>query len=127
MPIGSKFPLELHAEHLWVCLSKFIYLCDIVQGSCGCGITNSCESKTVKCNCQIGDGKARKDIGLIIDKNDLPILKVTSTVSDGIFVLGPLECSQKQFGKMENSISGSCMVFQKNPIIFQTVRRVIFP
>ncbi|KAK7093158.1 hypothetical protein V1264_008801 [Littorina saxatilis] len=67
-------------------------------GSCGCGLTNSCEDKRFKCNCNIGDGKARKDQGLIINRSRLPVLKVKSTSSDNFYKIGPLQCSRFQFG-----------------------------
>lgn len=74
---------------------------DGVQDSCGCGITQSCESDEVKCNCNIQDDKVRKDFGLIINKADLPVIRVTAELGDqrsGTYEFGALQCSQKQFG-----------------------------
>ena len=49
-------------------------------GSCGCGATQSCDDKDVTCNCNIDDGVGRKDFGVIIDKSDLPVTKVTAQI-----------------------------------------------
>ncbi|KAL8612973.1 hypothetical protein ACOMHN_001056 [Nucella lapillus] len=71
-------------------------------GSCACGVTQSCDSPTVQCNCDIGDARTRSDLGLVIDKAQLPVLKVRSTASNNTFTLGPLQCSQKQFDIQPN-------------------------
>ncbi|GFO30950.1 zonadhesin, partial [Plakobranchus ocellatus] len=69
--------------------------------SCACGATESCDQPEVTCNCNIDDGNAHKDFGLIIDKNDLPVTKVTAQVGasrSSVYEIGELKCSQKQFG-----------------------------
>ncbi|KAK3797045.1 hypothetical protein RRG08_036876 [Elysia crispata] len=69
--------------------------------SCACGATESCDSDEVMCNCNIEDGQAHKDFGLIIDKSDLPVTKVTAQVGNArssTYEIGELQCSQKQFG-----------------------------
>ena len=57
---------------------------------------------TAKCNCDITDGKLRRDFGLIIDKGDLPIVKITlndiGPDQKGSYTIGALECAQRQFG-----------------------------
>lgn len=71
------------------------------QDSCACGATNSCDAPEVKCNCNIDDGQAHKDFGLIIDKSKLPVTKVTAQVGEArssSYEIGELKCSQKQFG-----------------------------
>ncbi|RUS84657.1 hypothetical protein EGW08_007577, partial [Elysia chlorotica] len=71
------------------------------QGACGCGATESCDAPEVTCNCNIDDGEAHKDFGLIIDKSDLPVTKVTAQVGasrSSTYEIGNLQCSQKQFG-----------------------------
>ncbi|GFR63756.1 zonadhesin, partial [Elysia marginata] len=71
------------------------------QGSCGCGATESCDAPDVTCNCNIDDGNSHKDFGLIIDKNDLPVTKLTAQVGasrSSTYEIGELKCSQKQFG-----------------------------
>ncbi|CAL1543656.1 unnamed protein product [Lymnaea stagnalis] len=76
-----------------------------VQNSCGCGVTNSCQDPSVKCNCDIGDDVNRKDFGLIIDKKDLPVISVTAESGEGrsaTYVIGNLQCSQRQFGIQPN-------------------------
>ena len=70
--------------------------------SCACGATDSCDSDEVMCNCNIEDGQAHKDFGLIIDKSDLPVTKVTAQVGNArssTYEIGELQCSQKQFGE----------------------------
>ncbi|XP_064594774.1 uncharacterized protein LOC135461554 [Liolophura sinensis] len=69
---------------------------------CGCGVTKSCEDPKVNCNCDIADGKERKDFGLIINKADLPVgsvtLKEVGGDKKGSLSVGPLMCGQNQFG-----------------------------
>ncbi|XP_059149212.1 uncharacterized protein LOC131936280 [Physella acuta] len=72
-----------------------------VQNSCGCGTTHSCAEPEVKCNCDIGDDVERTDFGLIIDKADLPVVRVTAEFGshrNGTYSVGNLRCSQIQFG-----------------------------
>ncbi|XP_059149452.1 uncharacterized protein LOC131936443 [Physella acuta] len=71
-----------------------------VHGSCGCGTTNSCDAPNVKCNCDIGDGVTRSDFGLVVNKTDLPVVKLTAEIGDrksGTYTLGPLQCASKPF------------------------------
>jgi hypothetical protein len=72
----------------------------MLQGSCGCGLTASCDSPTVKCNCDLGGGVKRYDIGLIIDKSALPVTTLTSTLDSNVFTVGPVRCAEKQFGEL---------------------------
>ncbi|XP_076437197.1 uncharacterized protein LOC143276534 [Babylonia areolata] len=68
-------------------------------GSCPCGLTNSCSKPKVNCNCDVEEGGMRRDFGLIVDKSQLPVLSVRSTSgANYAFTLGPLQCSDKQFG-----------------------------
>ncbi|XP_076455942.1 uncharacterized protein LOC143290413 [Babylonia areolata] len=72
-------------------------------GSCPCGLTNSCEDSRVKCNCELGGAPGRKDVALIINSKNLPVLRVKSTLGDNNVVrIGPLQCSEKQFGVEPN-------------------------
>ncbi|XP_064597834.1 LOW QUALITY PROTEIN: uncharacterized protein LOC135464334 [Liolophura sinensis] len=72
------------------------------QYKCGCGVTRSCDQDTVQCNCDIQDGKQRKDFGTIINKDELPVGSVTlndiDAESKGTLSVGALRCGQKQFG-----------------------------
>lgn len=73
-----------------------------VRDSCGCGATQSCDDPTVRCNCDIEDGKERKDFGLIINKEHLPVVGLTAVIGvsrSGTYEIGNLQCSQKQFGE----------------------------
>ncbi|KAK7495636.1 hypothetical protein BaRGS_00013083, partial [Batillaria attramentaria] len=69
-------------------------------GTCRCFDTDSCGDGAV-CSCE-RDGGQGMDMDVIIDKSKLPIVSVTSTVDNNAFVVGPLECSQKQFGIQPN-------------------------
>lgn len=73
------------------------------QYKCGCGVTRSCDEDTVQCNCDIQDGKQRKDFGTIINKDELPVGSVTLNDiggdSQGTLSVGALRCGQRQFGK----------------------------
>ncbi|XP_046570317.1 uncharacterized protein LOC124278610 isoform X1 [Haliotis rubra] len=71
------------------------------DGSCGCGVTDTCEERGSKCNCAIDDGKTRKDFGIQIDRNDLPIVSVNVSFNGqkkGVSFVGPIRCSNEQFG-----------------------------
>lgn len=74
-------------------------------GKCGCGILKTCDSPDVFCNCDIKDGKTREDFGLITDKSKLPVTALSFNDlrpgSWGKYTLGPLRCSQFQFGIKE--------------------------
>ena len=70
--------------------------------SCACGATQSCDDPNVMCNCNIDDGQEHKDFGLIINKSDLPVTKVTAQIGgsrSSTYEIGELKCSQKQFGE----------------------------
>ena len=94
-------------------------------GSCACGATESCDDKAAMCNCNIDDGQERKDFGLIIDRSDLPVTKVTAQVGNSrssTYEIGELRCSQKQFG--ESSITTSGMMSRScDLILMNRIRR----
>lgn len=75
------------------------------SGKCGCGILKTCDRPDVFCNCDIKDGKTREDFGFIIDKSKLPVTALAfhdlPAGSWGRYTLGPLKCSQFQFGIKE--------------------------
>ena len=72
------------------------------ENMCGCGITKTCDQPDVNCNCDIADGKARRDFGWITNRADLPVGSVTFNEiggsSQGMYSVGWLGCSQAQFG-----------------------------
>ncbi|KAL8591139.1 hypothetical protein ACOMHN_063763 [Nucella lapillus] len=71
-----------------------------VADSCGCGATQSCRDPTVRCDCDIEDGTRRRDLGDIINRNDLPVRAVTggTTTSSNYFLVSHLRCGRYQFG-----------------------------
>ena len=75
-----------------------------VEYQCACGLTGTCDSDNVSCNCDIEDDIERSDFGYIIYKYDLPIWSFTSSDvgigRSGSYFVGPLMCSEKQFGNI---------------------------
>ena len=74
---------------------------------CACGKEGKCSNETTLCNCDAGDNVWRKDAGLLLNKNSLPVTKVKFSDVDGSsklakFGLGPLVCGVKQFRKYFN-------------------------
>ena len=43
---------------------------------CACGVTRSCASTDLNCNCDVNDDVTRVDDGYIMEKTDLPIRSV---------------------------------------------------
>ena len=72
--------------------------------SCACAVTGTCESDNFGCNCDIKDGQTRTDFGFVVVKEDLPIASLTfkeiGTGSSGSYYVGPLMCSERQFGNL---------------------------
>ncbi|XP_078364269.1 contactin-associated protein-like 2 [Oculina patagonica] len=67
------------------------------SGKCACGMTNSCASSLLKCNCDKNDYVIREDSGYLTDKSSLPVsqLKFGDTVGiyeHGWHTLGKLYC-----------------------------------
>ena len=56
-----------------------------------------------QCNCDIVDGRPRKDIGVVTEPKDLPIGSVTfndiGESSAGEYFVAPLKCGRQEFGK----------------------------
>ncbi|KAL4228481.1 hypothetical protein ACF0H5_011528 [Mactra antiquata] len=73
-----------------------------LDNQCSCGVTKTCASDQFGCNCDVKDGKTRKDFGKVVDKADLPIGTITleeiGGISSGRYLVGPLKCSQIEFG-----------------------------
>ncbi|XP_076456113.1 uncharacterized protein LOC143290501 isoform X2 [Babylonia areolata] len=71
-----------------------------VEDSCGCGATQSCHNRDLRCDCDAEDGIQRRDLGDIIDKDDLPVTAVTggSPGSENYFLVSHLRCGSYQFG-----------------------------
>ncbi|RDD42651.1 Fibrillin-1 [Trichoplax sp. H2] len=71
---------------------------------CPCGYSKVCAGGPNQvCDCDLEDGKRRRDGGLITDKDNLPvkIVRFNSMVksnSAANFTLGSLKCSSRQFG-----------------------------
>lgn len=72
------------------------------EKTCACGLAKSCDDPSVKCNCDITDGKSRKDIGVITNKGDLPVGNLNmSDIGSGKtikYLVSRLMCSTNQFG-----------------------------
>ncbi|XP_041371516.1 uncharacterized protein LOC121385046 [Gigantopelta aegis] len=71
-----------------------------IPNSCACGLTGTCDDPAKNCNCQITDGQKRKDIGLVIDKDALPLVSISVTVGGDSYAkltVGELKCGQQQF------------------------------
>jgi len=98
---------------------------DGAAGQCGCGATKSCDDRTASCNCNIKDGKMRKDFGLIINKADLPATRVTEEAgadSASSYNVGGLECGQKQFG-----IEPNCEKYRASRNIYEDYSYFVDP
>ena len=72
---------------------------------CSCGITNSCEDSTKKCNCDANELKWLLDDGYIVDKAALPITRLAYGDTDGnneelYHTLGEVECTVKGKGSI---------------------------
>ena len=70
-----------------------------VGGNCACGITQSCNDSTIRCNCNKNDGVWRSDVGYLSDKASLPVTNLyygdtgsDSDIEEGYHTLGPLVC-----------------------------------
>lgn len=62
---------------------------------CECAITHSCEND-MACNCDMDDAVQRRDDGLLLNKDDLPVMSVNTsyigTGGEAIVSVGPLKC-----------------------------------
>ncbi|CAD5119519.1 DgyrCDS8121 [Dimorphilus gyrociliatus] len=82
------------------------------EETCACGLTKSCNDPNVKCNCDIVDGEWRKDLGVITNKEDLPLgnlnVKDIGTDKNIRYTVSRLMCSTNQFG-----IEPTCQVYRR--------------
>ncbi|XP_064643492.1 uncharacterized protein LOC135497618 [Lineus longissimus] len=72
------------------------------QRQCACGVVGRCEDNK-QCDCDIKDGKTRKDFGLLTKSGPLPVgklkfKKVGKGGAKGKFSVHMLKCGQAQFG-----------------------------
>ena len=63
---------------------------------CACGITNSCATRSYRCNCDSNDFTWREDSGLLTDKKTLPVSQLrfgdTGDGEEGYHTLGKFKC-----------------------------------
>ena len=66
------------------------------SGKCACGMTNSCATKSYRCNCDNNDNTWREDSGLLRDKSTLPVSQLrfgdTGGGEQGYHILGKFKC-----------------------------------
>ena len=67
------------------------------SGKCACGMTNSCATSGMKCNCDRNDETWREDSGYLTDKNTLPVTELRfgdagDPGEKGYHTLGKLRC-----------------------------------
>lgn len=79
---------------------------------CACGKDRKCYNDSTSCNCDAGDNVWRRDAGLLLNKNSLPVKKVKFSDINGSsklakFRLGSLICGVKQFCKHLNTYDHS--------------------
>ena len=68
-----------------------------MNGSCACGVTNTCYLPNEKCNCYTNDRHCREDSGLLTDKFYLPVSQLRfgdtgGKTEEGYHTLGKLKC-----------------------------------
>ena len=66
-------------------------------GYCACGVTQTCEKESFKCNCDANEDVWRKDSGLLTDKTSLPVSQLRfgdteDKYEEGYHSLGKLKC-----------------------------------
>ncbi|RDD36937.1 Fibrillin-2, partial [Trichoplax sp. H2] len=97
------------ARSFWVApngekVSTWGYTTDSDYKGCPCGYHKFCAGGADKvCDCDLEDGQKRRDGGLLINKNKLPVKilrfnSMSQQSSAANFSLGPLRCSSRQFG-----------------------------
>ena len=70
---------------------------EVDSGKCACGMTNTCNGKTEKCNCADSNDAWAEDSGYLTDKNTLPVTQLRfgdtgSVMERGKHTLGKLQC-----------------------------------
>ncbi|KAK3105571.1 hypothetical protein FSP39_000840 [Pinctada imbricata] len=74
------------------------------EAMCGCGLTGTCQDTSKQCNCDILDGQTRKDLGTVLNRDDLPIVDLVFNDIDeasgktGQFHISSLKCAPIEFG-----------------------------
>ena len=114
--------------------TKMTYWGGALPGSnnCACGMNNTCEKKTDKCNCDKNDANWREDSGLLTDKSTLPVTQLrfgdvgfsrkNHRDENGHHTLGKLKCYMKspQWSKLGNLIIYLAFNFSKFSLITPT-------